>query len=102
MGLTVNEMWNHLAQHQPIADRRGYGDAWKTMCKERTVKAGRAAADAAMVAANAAYSAKAGKVAAEASWANRAATFAADATVKAAMTDYDAQRAIDAITVVKP
>ncbi len=34
--MTLDEMWVRLAQHQPFADARGYGEAWAKMCEERT------------------------------------------------------------------
>ena len=34
--MNLEEMWARLAQHQPFADRRGYGPAWAAMCEERT------------------------------------------------------------------
>jgi hypothetical protein len=39
-------MWERLAAHQPFADKRGYGDAWKIMCEQRTQAAAEAAEDA--------------------------------------------------------
>ena len=32
----LTEMWQELARYQPYADKRGFGDAWKRMCEERT------------------------------------------------------------------
>lgn len=43
----LNEMWQELEEHQPVADRLGYGQEWKHMCVERTVDACRTAARAA-------------------------------------------------------
>lgn len=43
----LNEMWEALAQYQPYAEKRGFGAEWRTMCKERTEKAARAAKEAA-------------------------------------------------------
>ena len=40
---TLDQMWTRLAQHQPFADERGYGPAWKRMCEERTEEAALAA-----------------------------------------------------------
>ena len=34
--MTLDEMWQRLEQHQPFAGRRGYGEAWAKMCRERT------------------------------------------------------------------
>ncbi len=34
--MTLDEMWSRLEAHQPFADKRGYGPAWKHMCDERT------------------------------------------------------------------
>ena len=50
--MNLEEMWARLAQHQPFADRRGYGPEWARMCAERTEAAARAAARAADGAAN--------------------------------------------------
>jgi len=46
----LNEMWTRLGEHQPIADARGYGEAWKIMCEQRTPEAAEAAAQAACAA----------------------------------------------------
>jgi len=55
--MNLEEMWQRLAQHQPYADRRGYGPEWARMCEDRTEAAAReaawAAADAAWAAADA-------------------------------------------------
>ena len=40
----LNEMWQELERYQPFADKRGFGEAWKRMCEERTEKAAYAAA----------------------------------------------------------
>jgi Ni,Fe-hydrogenase I small subunit len=45
--MTKEEMWDRIEQHQKYADERGYGDAWRVMCKERTEDAARRAARAA-------------------------------------------------------
>lgn len=45
--MNLEEMWKRLAQHQPFADRRGYGPEWATMCAERTEEAAWAAKSAA-------------------------------------------------------
>jgi len=34
--MSLEEMWQRLAQHQPYADKRGYGPEWARMCEERT------------------------------------------------------------------
>jgi hypothetical protein len=51
---TLHEMWVRLAQHQPYADKHGYGPAWATMCKKQTAEAARAAWDTALAAEDAA------------------------------------------------
>lgn len=33
------EMWRELAEYQPQADADGHGEAWRTMCRERTAPA---------------------------------------------------------------
>ena len=43
----LNEMWAELERYQPYADKRGFGDAWKRMCEERTDYAAYVAAYAA-------------------------------------------------------
>ena len=45
--MTIDQMWERLAAHQPYADQRGYGEAWAQMCAERTPEAAEAAAAAA-------------------------------------------------------
>ena len=62
----LNEMWQALEKHQPIADQLGYGQEWKHLCVERTVDACRTAADAADVACYAA--ARASRAARSAAW----------------------------------
>ena len=32
--MSLEEMWERLAAHQPFADERGYGPAWARMCVE--------------------------------------------------------------------
>ena len=32
----LNEMWAELERYQPYADKRGFGEAWKQMCQDRT------------------------------------------------------------------
>ena len=34
--MSLDQMWEQLAAHQPLADQRGYGGAWKQLCEERT------------------------------------------------------------------
>jgi len=34
--MTLDEIWERLAQHQSYADQKGYGEAWAKMCAERT------------------------------------------------------------------
>jgi len=59
----LKKMWARLEQHQSFADERGYGDAWKTMCKERTPEAAKAAAySAEVVGADAAWAEWAARV----------------------------------------
>jgi hypothetical protein len=43
--MTLDEMWARLEAHQPYADKRGYGPAWKQMCQDRTRKTADAVAD---------------------------------------------------------
>ena len=50
--MCMEEMWERLAAHQPIANERGYGPAWARMCEERTQDAAWAAAAAAWAAAD--------------------------------------------------
>ena len=47
VALVMDWMWDALALVQPRADARGYGVAWATMLRERTVDSARAAAAAA-------------------------------------------------------
>ena len=35
----LDRMWARLAEHQPCADRGGYGEAWARMCQKRTTEA---------------------------------------------------------------
>jgi hypothetical protein len=83
---TIDQMWERLAQHQPFADERGYGEAWRMMCDERTEDAAGEAAYAAWDAAGeAAYAAW------DAAWA------AAEAAVDAARAESGAKQAIECI-----
>ena len=34
--MSLDQMWEQLQAHQPLADQRGYGGAWKQLCEERT------------------------------------------------------------------
>jgi hypothetical protein len=34
--MTLDEMWERLAQYQPFADARGFGSEWARMREERT------------------------------------------------------------------
>ena len=34
--MSLDQMWEQLAAHQPLADQRGYGGAWNQLCEERT------------------------------------------------------------------
>jgi hypothetical protein len=43
----IDQMWEKFAEHQPFADERGYGEAWRRMCEERTEEAADAAFSAA-------------------------------------------------------
>jgi hypothetical protein len=43
--MTLDEMWERLEAHQPFADQRGYGPAWKQMCEERTRQTADAVSD---------------------------------------------------------
>lgn len=81
MILTIEEMWARLAQHQPFADRRGYGPEWAKMCAERTETAAGTAQRMAVAAADAARAraTRAGEIAAREAAA--AAWAAADAVV---------------------
>jgi hypothetical protein len=98
---TIEQMWERLAQHQPEADKRGYGQVWKHMCNTRTMEAADAAGDAAWDAAGdaagdaAAWAACAAEAAA---WAASAAWFEADAAWDAAeYVESRAKRAIEYI-----
>jgi hypothetical protein len=59
VALVMDWMWDALALVQPRADARGYGVAWATMLRERTVDSARAASAAASADASAAASAAA-------------------------------------------
>jgi hypothetical protein len=79
---TIDQMWQKFAAHQPVADRLGYGEAWRRMCEERTEDAFYDAADAvdavdaadaanAVDAACAAWALSRSGMARASSWANR-------------------------------
>jgi hypothetical protein len=34
--MSLDQMWEQLQAHQPLADQRGYGGAWKQLCEERS------------------------------------------------------------------
>ena len=36
---TLDEMWQRLTEHQPYADKYGYGPEWMIMCKTRKRRA---------------------------------------------------------------
>lgn len=40
--MTLDHMWARLEAHQPFANERGYGPAWKQMCQDRTRKTAKA------------------------------------------------------------
>jgi hypothetical protein len=103
--IVLDWMWDVvLPEIQPIADKGGYGEKWKTMTNEKTANAATdaaraaanaadysyaAATDAARAAARAAYAADAARAAyaadaARAAYAANAADAAADAAVRAA------------------
>jgi hypothetical protein len=46
----MEKMWVELAEHQPIADKLGYGTQWQCMCGLKTAEAARAAYAAAAAA----------------------------------------------------
>ena len=77
LAILMDWMWTVvLPQVQPIADKKGFGEQWRKMCKEKTPAAARAAARAARYAAAAR--------AADAAAAARAAAAAADDAARAA------------------
>jgi len=82
---TIEQMWEKFAEHQPFADERGYGEAWRRMCEERTEDAADAAATAVDAAAWCAGAAAARWAAWSAAWA-------------AAGVERWAERAIECIT----
>ena len=60
LAILLDWMWSVvLPQIQPIADERGFGAQWQSMCRKKTAAAARAAARAARFAADAALAADA-------------------------------------------
>jgi hypothetical protein len=102
--MTLDEMWERLAQHQPFADARGFGSEWARMLEERTQDTVWEAAYAAEQAAEVAW-----VPVSEAVWANfpeapeddaaldaaRAATYLAEEMVEMAGTAWAALRAAE-------
>ena len=86
---TLDLMWRKFEAHQPFADERGYGEAWRRMCEERAVEAATAAWDATRAAA--------WDAAAEYAAAVDAAAWAAWAAADAAWAERWAKRAIEDI-----
>ena len=80
----LTEMWQELARYQPYADKRGFGDAWRRMCEERTRAAAHAATDAAWTAKLAAEDGAATNAEAEAWLAAEFATNAEEAAAEVA------------------
>lgn len=62
--MSLEEMWARLTQHQPFADRRGYGSEWARMCEQRTEAAAAVASEAASAAWAAVAAGAAGRAAA--------------------------------------
>ena len=90
LSILMDWMWSVvLPQTQPIADERGFGAQWQSMCRKKTAAAARAAARAARAArlASAAADAAAARAAARAALAADAAdanaALAADAVARA-------------------
>jgi len=87
---TIDQMWEKFAEHQPEADRLGYGPEWKRMCEQRTVNTTAGTANlAARSAARAAYVAWAA--------ADLAADAEADAEYARCLVELWAKQAIDYI-----
>jgi hypothetical protein len=90
MNIILRWMWETVLPHlQPVADKQGFGDLWRTMCEQRTAEAAEAAAEAAEAAWTAEAAAEAASAAAaaaaEAAWtAEAAAAEAASAAAAAA------------------
>ena len=101
--ILLDWMWDVvLPQLQPIADKGGYGEKWKTMTNEKTADAANAAADAAnAAAANAANAANAAYAAANDD-ANDAAADAANAANAAyAEREWQSDRLLELLTTPK-
>jgi hypothetical protein len=76
LAILMNWMWDVvLPQLQPLADKHGFGDAWKNMCQLKTADAARAVTSA--------FASYAAALAAD-----YATTAAADAAINAADADY--------------
>jgi hypothetical protein len=129
LAILMNWMWSVvLPKLQPIAERKGFGDAWKNMCNLKTAASARAAAAAARTAAvallllmllmllllllmlllllllliAAAAAAAAADYAADAAYAYAAAAYAADADAAAADAAYaDFWETVDPIGVLE-
>lgn len=43
--MTLDQMWNRLAEHQPYADKKGYGKEWEALRMERTHNTAQAVGD---------------------------------------------------------
>ena len=43
--MTIDQLWDRLAAHQPHADQRGYGKEWQSMCRDRTQQSAQALGD---------------------------------------------------------
>ena len=97
--VALDWMWGTvLPQLQGVADKGGYGEAWREMCEQRTVAAACAAADAAYAAYAAYANAYAANAAANAAYA--AAADAADADVRADVRA-DFWRAVDPASALR-
>jgi hypothetical protein len=86
LAIMLDWVWTAVLPHlQPIADKDGFGEQWRLMCKERTPDAAAAASDAAArAAAAAANAARAADAAANDARAADAAAAASDAAAAAA------------------
>jgi hypothetical protein len=89
LAIMLDWVWTAVLPHlQPIADKDGFGEQWRLMCKERTPDAAAAASDAAArAAAAAANAARAADAAANDARAADAAAAASDAAAAAANDD---------------
>jgi len=78
LAVLIDWMWSTvLPQLQPLADDKGFGAEWSSMCRLKTSEAARCAADAAATAARAVHAAYAAGAGAYAAYAARAAAYAA-------------------------